>query len=64
MLMAILIASRRAPKGALVVSLSFSHDSSRRLIKGSNDGGRGGPVWALVPPKIRKKKIRSKKIYI
>jgi hypothetical protein len=29
------LASRRAPKEALIVSLSFSHDPSRRLIKGS-----------------------------
>jgi hypothetical protein len=29
------LASRRAPKGALIGSLSFSHDPSRRLIKGS-----------------------------
>jgi hypothetical protein len=29
-----------------------------------NDGGRGGPGWAMVPPKIRKKKIEVKKIKI
>jgi hypothetical protein len=26
-----------------------------------NDGGRGEPGWAMVPPKIREKKIEVKK---
>jgi hypothetical protein len=33
----------------------------RECISTNNDGGRGGPGWAMVPPKIRKKIIRSKK---
>ena len=38
----------------------FNVKVSQRYI--TSDGGRGGPGWAMVPPKIRKKKIEVKKI--
>ena len=48
--------------GGLDLNYFWGVRSRMAQVQVSNDGGRGGPGWAMVPPKIRGKKIEEKKI--